>query len=266
MSKFKSIVTNSAVVGASSAVVGGGVGATITFFTMRRRYMKAIHILADELERISSQNIPLVDEEPFDPADFPGVREKPQIEQYVRDLGYLTLTEDVKSDDDEDVEGFEIVNGTGDVLAIVQDSEVVHHNIFDGLQDEWDYDVEKANRQSDKPYVIHVDEFVANESEYETQKTLTYYEADDILADDKDVPFTNIERSRVVGRNDLLFGHGSLDPNIVYMRNDALGCEYEIIRESGSYQEVVLGANLEEDYAKADLKHSRAPQRMRKFD
>ena len=57
----------------------------------------------------------------------------------------------------------------------------------------------------------------------------------------------------VVG--DLRFGHGSNDPNVVYIRNDRLKAEYEVLLNSGSYQEEILGQKFEKE-AKDELKHS----------
>lgn len=126
-------------------------------------------------------------------------------------------------------------------------------NIFDnGNGDEWDYKKEIENRDRSHPYTIHVDEFVADEMGWDSQSTLTWYEGDSILCDSQDRPIYN--HHEVVG--ELKFGHGSNDPNVVYIRNERLQAEYEVLRDTGSYEEVVLGEAMERQVQKEDLKHS----------
>jgi hypothetical protein len=130
-------------------------------------------------------------------------------------------------------------------------------NIFAGTDDEWNYDLEISRRGSD-PYTLHVDEFVANEFDYD-QHTFTYYVGDDILADENDVPVYNY--SSVVG--DLNFGHGSKDPNLVYIRSENARTEWEIIRHTGSFEVEVRGLEIESQYEDQELRHARSPQRFR---
>lgn len=131
----------------------------------------------------------------------------------------------------------------------VERTERVH--IFTSHDDsDWNYEEEMKERSPDAPYIIHHDEFHAREYEY-PQTTLTYYAGDDVLVDEKDVPIYNY--ARIVG--ELKFGHGSQDESIVYVRNEKLEGEYEIILENGHYAIEVLGQEMEESTSK-DLKHS----------
>jgi hypothetical protein len=125
-------------------------------------------------------------------------------------------------------------------------------NVFDQSGDEWDHEEEYRSRSEDQPYVIHVDEYVADEMGYDSQSTLTWYEGDQVLCDSSDRPIYN--PAEVVG--ELKFGHGSKDPNVVFIRNEKLKAEYEILRDHGSYQSVVLGEELEHEYERQDLRHS----------
>lgn len=131
-------------------------------------------------------------------------------------------------------------------------------NVFGDGDDTWDYELEQSNRTKEAPYIIHVDEFVACELDYE-QSTLSWYEGDEILTDSQDIPIHRPEN--VVG--ELRFGHGSQDPNVVYVRNEELQAEYEILRNNGSYETIVLGNEVEREYEQTDLKHSRSPLRFR---
>lgn len=120
--------------------------------------------------------------------------------------------------------------------------------------EEWNYEEEIASRTEDFPYVLHRDEFYGDGEEPEyTQSTLTYYVGDDILTNQEDVPIYSSEDT--IGP--LMFGHGSEDPNVFYVRNDRLKAEYEVLRDSGSYSVDILGLD-EDDYetVELELKHS----------
>lgn len=118
-------------------------------------------------------------------------------------------------------------------------------DIFPSVTPGWDYDEEVPKRTTDAPYIIHRDEFFGEESGY-TQSTLMYYKGDDILVDEQDVPI--YDKSKIVC--ELEFGKGSEDPSIVYVRNDKLEAEYEVILDRGLFQVEVLGAQLEHSFDK----------------
>lgn len=118
--------------------------------------------------------------------------------------------------------------------------------------EQWDYSTETANRSREAPYVIHIDEFRQNEPEHE-QQTLTYYEVDDVLADTHDHTVDDIDK--VVGLGSLeRWGHGSQDANVVYVRNEVLMLDVEIIRDRGSYADMVSGS----------IRHSHTVDRIRR--
>lgn len=131
-------------------------------------------------------------------------------------------------------------------------------NIFvDGRNlSEFDYAAEVDRRNPDEPYIITHDEFMENENGWQ-QNTLTYYNGDDILTDDKDVPIPDIDA--VVGSDSLTkFGYGSRDKNVVYVRNEALESDYEITLSMGEFSKEVAGFN--------ELRHSAPIRRFRRGD
>lgn len=138
-------------------------------------------------------------------------------------------------------------------------------NIFASAasSDDWDYDAEVDSRRDKEAYIIHQDEFYEDENGWENQQTLTFYAGDQVLCTVDDVPVHDGHRH--VGEN-LKFGHGSSDPNVVYIRNERLQVEYEVVRDPGSYEHHVLGGRLAEDMEEQDLKHSRYPARFREQD
>ncbi len=109
---------------------------------------------------------------------------------------------------------------------------------------EWDYEQEQAARKSGKPYVIHYDEL--GESGYEPPTTFTYYAGDDVLCDERDTIVD--DRNVLIGDENLdRFGHGSNDPVIVYVRNDEIAAEFEIIKSEKTYAQEVAGIKHADD-------------------
>lgn len=102
----------------------------------------------------------------------------------------------------------------------------------------WDYAKELANRTAEEPYVVHKDEYGSSETGYE-QKTFTYYDEDGVLVDDTERPLPHADL--VVGLDNLKWGHGSDDENVVFVRNEHMEMEMEIIRSLSSYEREVLG-------------------------
>lgn len=121
--------------------------------------------------------------------------------------------------------------------VVVQEvEETTQVNVFDTIEPEgpWDYSVEHKRRQPDVPYIIHVDEFNQNEPEHE-QLIYTYYEIDDVLADSRDNTIDDMDA--VIGLGNLgRWGHGSGDEHIIYIRNEELKLDFEVVRDRGSYE------------------------------
>jgi hypothetical protein len=104
----------------------------------------------------------------------------------------------------------------------------------------WDYATELAQRQNaERPYIIHQDEYMTNESGY-SQVTLTYYAGDDVITEENDTVLENADG--VIGLSNLIhWGHGSDDINVVYIRNPKIEVEYEVCRSPKSYAEEIQG-------------------------
>jgi len=106
------------------------------------------------------------------------------------------------------------------------EDELRHHNLF-----------------REEPHIISQEEFMQNDSEY-IQSTLTYYELDEVLTDDRENVIEELDET-VGKQNMMMFGTKSSDPNIVHIRNGRLQMEFEVCRSGTSYQREVLG--IEED-------------------
>lgn len=112
-------------------------------------------------------------------------------------------------------------------------------NVFATYADNstWDQEAEETQRDPNKPYIISAEEFFENAPDY-IQTQLNWFEEDGVLADTSDKPADEF----IVGEDNLeKFGHGSKDPNIVYIRNDAMDMDFEVSRSEGRYAEQVHG-------------------------
>lgn len=89
----------------------------------------------------------------------------------------------------------------------------------------------KEEKPLNKPYIISPDEF--GENEYDIV-SLNYY-ADGVLADDFDVIIDDVEST--VG-TDSLTHFGEYEDDSVFVRNDELKIDYEILRDTRKFEEV----------------------------
>lgn len=113
--------------------------------------------------------------------------------------------------------------------------------------DEEDPNYAEGKRQSEEandwpnqnPYVISYEEFSEEHPEF-SKITLTYFDADDVLCDDREEIIPDKEYS--IGEDSLEhFGEDSNDKDVVYVRNERLSTDYEVVRSQGSYEAVILG-------------------------
>jgi hypothetical protein len=125
--------------------------------------------------------------------------------------------------------------------AVVREK-VVDRNIFGDDRPPFDINAILRQRGKNKPFILNKDEFMAAEPGY-NQSTLTFYEHDEVLADERDEVVDEVDS--IVGEENLkMFGAMSADPNIVYIRNDILQQDYEILRSEGSYAVEVMGFEM----------------------
>lgn len=128
--------------------------------------------------------------------------------------------------------------------------EFIYTEVFPGVDGvpNWDYDKEIAARRPHIPYVIHRDEFFGQEMGYD-QVQWTWYQGDETMADqvtDRAVYEWNehLELIEGVFNLTLLFGHGSGDPHLVYMRSEERNMEYEILLDPGKYSDTDVGSTI----------------------
>ena len=96
------------------------------------------------------------------------------------------------------------------------------------------------NVKVNKPYVISPEEY--DTVGYETL-SLTYY-SDDVLTDEWDNVIHNVDE--IVGEDSLKQFEDS-DEDSVFVRNDELKCDYEILRDLGTYADAMGSSYNSED-------------------
>lgn len=94
-------------------------------------------------------------------------------------------------------------------------------------------DVKDKTYKTTEPYVISPNEF--GEDDDYRQISLTFY-TDGVLADDNDDPIDDVDDA--VGKDSLMH-FGEYEPDSVYVRNERLKVDYEILLSEYSHAEIV---------------------------
>jgi len=137
-------------------------------------------------------------------------------------------------------------------------------NVFlqSAADENFDLEAEMKNRSPEVAYVISEEEYMANEPEHE-QMAITYYAGDGVLANDKDLEIPAI--NHVVGPDYLKFGHGSGDSRVVFIRNERINTDFEILKSDGKYAHEVLGLE-HSDGGPRDRRQMNQPRKFRGGD
>lgn len=86
--------------------------------------------------------------------------------------------------------------------------------------------------------VISLDEYADGMPHYD-KVSITYYEGDGTLVDEREEQIDDIERT--IGPDALdNFGNGSDDPDIVYVRNYKMATDFEVVRVEESFGEISM--------------------------
>ena len=120
---------------------------------------------------------------------------------------------------------------------IVQDMDELHDKELDRYAEilkDHKYSLEEPcfEGTNDKPYVVSPDEF-GDADDYDII-TLNYY-ADGVVADDWNDPIEDI--GATIGE-DFASHYGEYEEDVVYVRNDRLKVEYEILRSNLRYEDM----------------------------
>lgn len=224
-----------------SAVAGGGVavGIAVGYFIAKKRLEGVYRGLADE--EIASVKDQYKRREKTDEYSSPEKILKAKYGETVTELGYHS---EVTDEEVAETLGSNDITDDIDGNAIV--IEKTNLNIFENTEEIENVLLSDRPRTPDAPYLISADEFMQNEVEYD-QISLSYFEGDKTLADEREEIIPDIEMT--VGADNLLeYGRtGDADKHVVYVRNELLKTDFEIVQEEGSYSVMILGEQLLEE-------------------
>lgn len=127
----------------------------------------------------------------------------------------------------------------GDVEAAeaMADPAELEHPLDEG--EEYDRCEQLSNNGNmfNPPYIVSADQHY-DENPHFDKITVCYYEGDSTLADESEEIIQDVDGT--IGENALVsFGHMSGDPNVVYVRNERLSIDYEVIRLSKKYSDTL---------------------------
>jgi hypothetical protein len=246
--------------GLLGVVIGSAVGTTVTFALVYRRAQTKFSKIADD----EIADMRLHYQEKIKAAEATAQKLAP-IKEIVVERGYAQPDESPDEPTDEPppmvikppiVERQEKRSPPPEpeTRNVFEEAEITH---------EWDWHEERKNRSPDIPYVIHYDE--RHEMDYQ-DVTLTYYDGDDVLCDDRDVVIDPNRRNELLGDQWMnRFGHGSGDASIVFIRNDQLEIMYEVVKSPHSFAEEVHGFTHDDAY-RGNLERMRARERDEQED
>lgn len=106
-------------------------------------------------------------------------------------------------------------------------------NVYASLQ--FDFERESKKRENNRPYIITVDQFLANPEGHEqvtVEWTGFHLMVPDVRHGGMSVDVDEVDENHL-----HQFGYGSGDENIVYIRNDELERDYEILKETRDPEE-----------------------------
>lgn len=246
---LKSVLINSTSASVTSFCVGACLSYLVTNKVVKKKYEELADREIDEARRFYKKGDYSDPVKALDKLEKENKKRKESV-KLVKDLGYtneFTPAPHVHAPEakEEDLGEPEVRN-------------VFVNNV--PIDDNFDYEEELKNRDESYPYVISEEEFLQGEPDY-SQNKMTWFEEDGQLVDDEDTMIP--ESDPIVGDSNLLrFGHGSKDNNVVYIRNERLEIDIEVVRDMGSYVKSVLGFDQE------SLEHSdrHRLRRMRSAD
>lgn len=109
----------------------------------------------------------------------------------------------------------------------------------------WDQEHEESLRTEEEPFVLHEDEWM--EGCGYKRVDLFYYAGDETLTDEGDDPIPTVDDT--VGLANLQrFGQGTQDARTLFVRNDRLRSDFQIILHDGKYAHEVLGLQHADSY------------------
>jgi len=190
-------------------LAGAGVGAGVTAFVLKSKYDSKLEKKASELSDIYRKKL--------------------------EDAGLANFTVDEKPDINEAAKA-NLNKPYSDISRAYSktfENGPVANNVESDRDDRVDEKLGQkvANAVMDYIYTISPDEFASTHADYE-KATLQFY-TDEILADEQGEP---VNPNGTIG-DDFVNHFDEFERDVVYIRNDKLLTDYEVIREAMSYED-----------------------------
>lgn len=121
-----------------------------------------------------------------------------------------------------------------DISEYIKDKQVTNYAKVEPIAEETEPEHKRMDQYEEEPYVVSPSEF-GEDHEYNTISLL--YFADGILTDDDYSIIENVDE--IVGEESLRT-FGQYEDDAVYVRNERLKCEYEILYDSRNFYDIDL--------------------------
>lgn len=136
---------------------------------------------------------------------------------------------------------------TAEQIVEVAVGAVTEEDIGEDGMDHQTYNIFKAQqklldeRDPNKPYLIGIEDYSDPPSGYDSL-TVNYYPENNILVDERDLAIDLVEET--VGEFNLTqFGQQGNEDHIIYVRNERVQADFEIVRHEGSFMESAFGGS-----------------------
>ena len=214
-------------------------------FEIYKARLDEMEYMQREAEEGAVEAIEKIAEDPKERISYDKISKNKNFEDVVRTVASVTSSEELR-----------VVDEVADNAET--EDETFRKNVFEAS-----IRADVINGQTDErsaPYIISVEEFQEESDELE-KTTLSYYD-DGTLADERNMPIP--DANPIIGDENLeKFGELSQDENIVYVRNEKLSTDFEVVREEGSYADSFLKAKDWEDEDLNSWKTKNKNKRMR---
>lgn len=207
---------NNKLIGVLAFTAGASIGVVATWKLLEKKHEEAMQEEIDSIKKelkeyfskkYSNKSEEVIVNKNDEPKESVTEEIRKIYNNVISDKGYTNYSDFAKSDSDDDEDDNDDSEEDKPVYA------------------EKDTDI-------DEPYVISPEEF--GELDYE-KVSLTYY-ADDVLADEFDGLVENVDS--IVGLESLNT-FGEYEDDSVFVRNDKLRCDYEILKDLRRWEDVV---------------------------
>lgn len=224
----------------SGVLVGAFIGYVVTQRVLKAKYELEIQTEISSLKSFYQEKAKnrLMEQEELDES-----YSEEEYEDDLREFNRVILKQDYSEDSSPAEEEFDYLKTDPDFSEVRPEQESRKMTVEEATE----IDTEDPlliemieNRRNDEPYIITIDEFMEDVDYIDDKLTVTYFDGDDTLADTADKVIPEVEE--IIGSDALTkFGLFSKDQNVVYVRNERLRADFEVILDENKYTEVIAG-------------------------